>query len=203
MARPRKDDGGVPAQQRLEDAFWAMLAEAPYREMTMGALARRAQVNHNTFYYYFDNLDAMAAQLLDQNLVPALPARLLAQVPAGVDLREFTDNAELMLHFRRMCLLVGPHGAAWMADRVKQAVLEIWLTTLGLDQTDLDRANAITLTWIIGGLIAVLGQYGQDLDPAQMGPVIQGPLGQGVLASLARLKDNQAAKPAGGAVATR
>jgi len=188
MARPRKDDGGVPAQQRLEDAFWAMLAEMPYREMTMGALARRAGVNHNTFYYYFDNLDDMAARLLDDNLVPELPARLLTQFPAGVDIGEITADADLMVHFRRLCLVVGPHGAAWMADRVKQAVMAIWLTTLGLDPADLDPADAITLTWMIGGLIAVLGQYGHDLDPAQLGPVIQGPLGQGVFAALAQLK---------------
>jgi AcrR family transcriptional regulator len=188
MARPRKDDGGIPAQRRLEDAFWAMLAEMPYREMTMGALARRAGVNHNTFYYYFVNLDDMAARLLDENLVPELPARLLTQFPVGVNLGEITADADLMVHFRRMCLVVGPHGAAWMADRVKQAVMAIWLTTLGLDPSDLDRADAITLTWMIGGLIGVLGQYGHDLDPAQLGPVIEGPLGQGVFAALAQLK---------------
>jgi AcrR family transcriptional regulator len=161
--------------------------------MTMGALARRAGVNHNTFYYYFDNLDDMAARLVDDNLVPELPARLLTQFPAGVDIGAITADADLMVHFRRLCLVVGPHGAAWMADRVKQAVMAIWLATLGLDPADLDPADAMTLTWIIGGLITVLGHYGHDLDPADMGPVIQGPLGQGVFASLAQLR----AKPAG------
>jgi AcrR family transcriptional regulator len=157
----------------------------------MGARVRRAGVNHNTFYYYFENLDSMAARLLTENLVPELPARLLTQFPASVDLGQITGDADLMLHFRRMCLLVGPHGAAWMTDRVKQAVMEIWLTTLGLARSNLNRAEAITLTWIVGGVVAVLGQYGQDLDPTQLGPVIQGPLGRGVFAALAQLKDHQ------------
>jgi AcrR family transcriptional regulator len=175
----------------LEDAFWTLLAEQPYREMTMGALARRAGVNHNTFYYYYANLDAMAAQLLEENLVPELPARLLAEGPAGIA-RTITDDATVIAHFRRMCLMVGPHGAPWMAERLRQAVMALWLDRFDRDEAGLDRSDAITLTWLIGGLVAVLGRYGQDLDPAQLAAVARGPLGQGVYASLARMAADKA-----------
>jgi AcrR family transcriptional regulator len=188
MARPRQDAGVVPARQRLEDAFWETLAEKPYRTLTMGAIARRAWVNHNTFYYYFDNLDDMAARLLEANLVPEFPASLLAHVAAGLDFSDLTDDPELARHFRRLCLVAGPHGAAWMADRVRQAAMRLIAAALGRDLDELDQAETLALTWITGGLLTVLGQYGQDLEPSQLASVVQGPLGGGIFATLAEIR---------------
>ena len=65
MARPRKDQEGPTAVERMEEAFWEILAEKPYAQITVGEIAKRAQVNKNAFYYHFDGLGALAAQALD------------------------------------------------------------------------------------------------------------------------------------------
>ena len=45
MARPRKDQEGPTAVERMEEAFWEILAEKPYAQITVGEIAKRAQVN--------------------------------------------------------------------------------------------------------------------------------------------------------------
>ena len=52
MARPRKDQEGPTAVERMEEAFWEILAEKPYAQITVGEIAKRAQVNKNAFYYH-------------------------------------------------------------------------------------------------------------------------------------------------------
>ena len=56
MARPRKDQEGPTAVERMEEAFWEILAEKPYAQITVSEIAKRAQVNKNAFYYHFDGL---------------------------------------------------------------------------------------------------------------------------------------------------
>ena len=75
MARPRKDQEGPTAVERMEETFWEILAEKPYAQITVGEIAKRAQVNKNAFYYHFDGLGALAAQALD-NMLPREMARL-------------------------------------------------------------------------------------------------------------------------------
>ena len=76
MARPRKDQEGPTAVERMEEAFWEILAEKPYAQITVSEIAKRAQVNKNAFYYHFDGLGALAAQALD-NMLPREMARML------------------------------------------------------------------------------------------------------------------------------
>ena len=45
MARPRKDQEGPTAVERMEEAFWEILAEKPYAQITVSEIAKRAQVN--------------------------------------------------------------------------------------------------------------------------------------------------------------
>ena len=42
MARPRKDQVGPTAVERMEEAFWEILAEKPYAQITVGEIAKRA-----------------------------------------------------------------------------------------------------------------------------------------------------------------
>ena len=55
MPRPRKDQEGPSAVERMEEAFWNALAEKPYAKMTVGDIAQRAQVNKNAFYYHYSS----------------------------------------------------------------------------------------------------------------------------------------------------
>ena len=60
MPRPRRDPEVLPAQQRLENAFWALLRERPYGKITVTDIVREAGVNRNSFYYHFSGLPELA-----------------------------------------------------------------------------------------------------------------------------------------------
>ena len=60
MARPKHSENEPTAYQRISEAYWAELAEKDYSKITVTSLARRAGVNHNLLYYYFENIDEMA-----------------------------------------------------------------------------------------------------------------------------------------------
>ena len=60
MARPKRDPDKKPAFERIEDAFWDILSEKPFDKITISELSKRAGVNHNLLYFYFDGIEDMA-----------------------------------------------------------------------------------------------------------------------------------------------
>jgi AcrR family transcriptional regulator len=187
MARPKQGEG-IPARQRLEEAFWQLLAEQPYQDLTISALSRRAKVNHNTFYYYFTSLDDMAAELLDANMLYDLPARVFGAFAAGnLDGAALTADPTVMTRFRRIALMVGPHGASWQKDALKARVMEVWLATLGVEKGQLSDRDEVLLGFILGGLLTIVGEYDQAGDPALFAHLIDSPLGRGVLATVTQI----------------
>lgn len=53
MPRPRHDSEVLPAKERLENAFWELLADRDYRKITVTDVVSEAGVNRNSFYYHF------------------------------------------------------------------------------------------------------------------------------------------------------
>lgn len=59
MPRPRHDSRCC-RQERLENAFWELLADRDYRKITVTDVVREAGVNRNSFYYHFSSLPELA-----------------------------------------------------------------------------------------------------------------------------------------------
>lgn len=81
MARPKRHSSDLPAYTRIENAFWQLLEEMPFDKITVSALSRRAEVNHNMIYYYFDNIQDMAQKLFDAIIT-------LYQRPLGLAIKD-------------------------------------------------------------------------------------------------------------------
>lgn len=60
MPRPRKDSEILSATERLENAFWELLADHEYRKITVTEVVREAHVNRNSFYYHYASLPELA-----------------------------------------------------------------------------------------------------------------------------------------------
>ena len=60
MPRPRRDSEILPAKERLENAFWTLLADRPFGKITVTDVVREARVNRNSFYYHFSGLPELA-----------------------------------------------------------------------------------------------------------------------------------------------
>ena len=78
MPRPRHDSEVLPAKERLENAFWELLADRDYRKITVTDVVREAGVNRNSFYYHFSSLPELAdSAILHQ--VESIPIIFLGQ----------------------------------------------------------------------------------------------------------------------------
>ena len=77
MPRPRRDSEILPAKERLENAFWTLLADRPFKKITVTDVVHEARVNRNSFYYHFSGLPELADSAimyeLDRLPVPPVP----------------------------------------------------------------------------------------------------------------------------------
>ena len=48
MARPKRSE--ADAYERIQTAFWDLLAEKPFEKITIEDLSKKAAVNHNLIY---------------------------------------------------------------------------------------------------------------------------------------------------------
>jgi len=173
MVRPRRDSGVIPAKERLDDAFWDMFSEMPYRDITIAAISKRAEVNHNTLYYYYDNLEDMAVTLIEENFIPDLPALVMDSLVGGVlDMDSLVHDLLIRKRFGRMCLLVGNNSEMWIMDSLKDATKNLWLKAFAQNPASLDKSQEALFDFIIGGILSVLGKHGQSGDPAQIKEMI-------------------------------
>lgn len=187
MVRPRRGEG-VPANKRLENAFWDMFAEMSFDDITVSSISKRAEVNHNTFYYYFDNLDSMASQMIEQNLISDMPLLVLSGFSTGTfDLDQIMASQDARQKFQRICILAGPNSASWMRDKLMDAVYNLWMKSIGINTFDLTRDEKIIFTFAIGGLLAVLGEHAQSGDPSELKIILESDLGRGLISTIANL----------------
>ena len=174
MARPRSDAAGPDACGRIVEAFWAMLSEMPYPEMKVTALARRAHVSPNTLYYHFDGILDVArhalAGTMDAELAQAMAAADAETIVSLVSTKR--KRAERIATFARS-------GSAELTRMLADALRAHWLSGAGVSEDGLDDASRRDLAFVIGGIVAVLGDTSVDQSPESVAAFFKRPLGRG------------------------
>ena len=177
-----------------------------YSEMTVSALSSRAKVNHNTFYYYFGSIEEMAQVLFDENMLPELPKMLLPVLSGGVyDLStaQGLGGAEalpnLSAHFSR-ARLFARSDSSLLVRILRDSIRKLWLDAVGLEEGDLSVTESDQLTYIFGGLVALMATMGEDASPERMAQFVESPAGHGIFATLSRIaaaeeRENQTNPP--------
>lgn len=178
MPRPRRDSEILPAKERLENAFWELLADREYRKITVTDIVREAQVNRNSFYYHFSGLseladaailrevervplhgianrtdrrpgDAAAGAADDGTLKRQLHERLVAAL----------DDPEQREHINRLALIAGPHSAPELMESLRDFSRMSLISALQLDPRHLSLRSDLTLEFAVGGVIAILRRW--------------------------------------------
>lgn len=207
MARPKANQPGPTAQERLEQAFWDSLHEMPYDSLTVSGISKRAQVNHNTFYYYYENIDDMAEQAFKNDLQDdALFFMLLifnqadkAQLenfdiifdnPAIRERLHKADNAEELWHdvlskrFTKIYAYL-TNGSTYLIDLFKSSIIQLWANYFNIDVKRFDTMAALQIEFLLNGAIGVY----RSLDPdttfdqvlSHINALLETPLGKATL----------------------
>ena len=70
------------AKERIIKAYLRLLTQGKHRKVTVSAVAKAAECNRDTFYYYFASIDALAKCALDE-LAPAFVPHIAVALAEG------------------------------------------------------------------------------------------------------------------------
>lgn len=190
MARPRKSDAEPSALARIESAFWQMLAEMPYDAITISSLARRAGVNHNTIYYYYECIDQMALDLFEKNMPSdeSLPLSTMAFSDSSLS-RITLSNPGIIDQGRKVYLFLRS-GSAFLTQHLKKRFIENWCRAQNIAQDKLTDLQKLELEFIFSGMTATLRMAFDQNNPDQLSELDKRPLGQAIIATLVTLAND-------------
>lgn len=164
MGRPRYERGDVDARGKITAAFWELVAERSYADISVLDLVRRAGVNKNTFYYHFANIDEMAAAAVEESRDTQAFAQLLASIDAlGAD-AVGPDDARLHQSFERLGLVAGSHSSPALRELLKDAIARGWCEMFGIDLNEASFADKVSFEFALGGALAIIGMRPTDDD---------------------------------------
>jgi AcrR family transcriptional regulator len=154
MARPKYAPDDIRALDKLESAFWDMLAEMSYPRISVRALVAQCGLNKNTFYYHFTDMDELATYCIDR----ALPIELGNLAFAGSSVEDFTralDSPVVRDKLSRTVILLSENGSALHALAV-QRLVRAWQVILPPAPDIATEEQALQLKFAAGGLVATL-----------------------------------------------
>lgn len=161
MARPRYRPDDATARDRLTQAFWQLLADAPFSKLTVLGVVRASGLNKNTFYYHYNDIDDLARSIVADAFQPDALQRLLARLDAGsADIRD----PQLEQSFNRLCLIASDHSTPALQGMLKDALCSTWARVLHFDLDRLSFKQRLSLEFAAGGVTALFA-YRARQDP--------------------------------------
>lgn len=190
MARPKKNDAEPSALERIDSTFWQMLSEMPYDAITISSLARRAGVNHNTIYYYYECIDQMALDLFEKNMPSdaSLPLNMMAFSDSSLS-RIALNNPCIMDQGKKVYLFLRS-GSAFLTQHLKKRFIENWCRAQNVSQDKLTALQKLELEFIFSGMTSTLCMAFDQNNPDQLSELDKRPLGQAIVATLANLTND-------------
>ena len=181
MARPKANTNERTALERIEDTFWQLLSEKNYEKITISELSKKAKVNHNLIYYYFDNIDDMAIQFFEKNMSQDVSQRIIG-VLMGTEAEDITvfNDMEIIKRVKRTRLFMRK-DSAFLNGIAKSRIQAEWFKAAGIKKEQLSVEDSVDLEFIFSGIIAIVGsdEFEENIDA--IATLHQRCLGQGIL----------------------
>lgn len=154
MARPRKDQGDC-AEQRIKDAFWALLEQNDLKDITVSMITSKANCNRGTFYYHFNSLEELVDAIITDELfinssVPRALFYLLCKKSNPFEQENFA------LHIKRFGLMMNRGGQEGIDTKVKIAATEMWERLLCTNDEKLTIETRLIIEYTLSGLIGLI-----------------------------------------------
>jgi AcrR family transcriptional regulator len=186
MARPKYQKEQATARERLVEAFWSCLSDAQQKRLTVAGISKAAGVNHNTFYYHFENIEQMAMQLMHENAFVELAEQILTSTQRGtLEIHEWelpSDAAVRLSHFS----ILARNGSPELIALLKGTLENTWLDVIGRAEEDLSESDHLKLSFLSGGIISLLSSM-REPNAELLQELLSSSLGRGIRRTLAEL----------------
>ena len=190
MARPKRDPDKKPAFERIEDAFWDILSEKPFDKITISELSKRAGVNHNLLYYYFDGIEDMARQLFERNMSDGVPQRILGILLGNADIEAELLADDMILKRVMRTRLFMRRDSAFLNEIVRIRIQKEWLVAAGVIEKQLTQENKVDLDFIFSGVVAIVGSEQFEENQQAIASLNKRVLGKGIIDTLKNFSNN-------------
>ncbi|NGM17423.1 TetR family transcriptional regulator [Eggerthellaceae bacterium zg-893] len=189
MARPAYRGDTPTAKERLREAFWGLLSHEEYGRITIKALAAQADVNPNTFYYHYANMEDLARDALDAEKLHETPEAIRNSArPGSASLESALSLVAVDGRWRRIRLFVASDSP--VLRRLFYETFEgLWLSLLGVDKNDLTDEDALDLVFMLNGAMGVIALQGDDYDIGYVRSLPERPLGRGLIETVEQLAE--------------
>ena len=166
MARPKVLPNQKNAYERLSDAFWTTLEVYPLEQISVTSISKMAKVNHNTFYYYFDNAEDMARKLLaDTCPAPDAILKYIEESEGSVEADDPATLAECAKLHRTLLLIRSSHPS--IHEDLREQGIRTWGQVSGVDPAELTSDDRNVVVFVIGGVLELIREQklseGMDL----------------------------------------
>lgn len=182
MSRPRKEDG-QKALESLEEAFWSLLERYPYEEITIKALTMEAKINHNTFYYHFQNMDEMAEKFF-RNRIPfeALPD-LDMDMSRIIDLMDKKDSEEFA-NWQRISLFTC-RGSEVLESIFRKVMREHWFSdNPKIKKEDLDEDQMSLVDFVESGMVDIIAHSRRNNSFSVLVSFMKSPIAEAIRSTM-------------------
>lgn len=126
--------------------------------MTMKEIAQHANVNKNAIYYHFDNMFELGKCCIND----AIPHEFAKSAFIGMgfddnNIKKIAQSDAFKMRTHHLSLVAGPHASKELTEYLKQRIVETWLDVFDVDKKTLSRENQLTLRFLLGGVMEILG----------------------------------------------
>ncbi|MDO4400287.1 MAG: TetR/AcrR family transcriptional regulator [Coriobacteriia bacterium] len=165
MPRPRYETGEKTARERLEDAFWACLAEKPFDKITVADVTKRASVNRNTFYYHYEDMNDLARTVARETaLEPERITSVLAHIFRGGGSEVLARIPDVDRRADCIYLLAGKNSNAELRQMLRDALIDTWSQAFSIDFKSLDLEGQLAIEFVLGGIMAIIAYRADGHD---------------------------------------
>ncbi len=163
MGRPRKDSETLDAKERIYQAFWELLEDYNFHEITVGMIAAKAQCNRGTFYYHFDDINDLAEKAINREFFTnGLVSRGVIRIICG-DISMPRELNSILPNLSRIQTLAERGGGSLIMDKIKMTVLRIWEIVLGVEEKDFEPTTRLIIEYAISGIVGVLSYSSKNI----------------------------------------
>lgn len=175
MGRPKADEKGAP--ERMRQAFWLLLEAKPYTQINVSDVTRAAGLNRSAFYYHYTSIPQLAddaiASLYQESNVAAFIIHLIRQPDDSDAIGDYGKRVADPRNrdcIRRLTLIAGPHGSAGLVRQLKNFVIDVWLSSIGVKRESLNPVQRVTAEFAASGVLGMLNAAQQMFDSAGFNP---------------------------------
>lgn len=149
----------IPVKTKLHAAFWKLLEEKKYTEITVKDIVLTANVDRSAFYYYYSDLQSLATDVITHEHTAIDDLFKIAQLTPDF----FTKYLIIIKHdpqkfesFHHCVLINSPHSTLELSHLFKDYAIETWLSYCNKKNSQLTIKQTMLLDFMVSGMLGSL-----------------------------------------------